>query len=109
MKFACPESQNRVLLKCGSIASGSAAASDDALDASSVFGVPGGADGVAAAVESDAVCACAQVGGAAMVSMRIRPNDRNKVIVGARDRRDIAVPRLARSRFIIKRNSIPMS
>src|SRR5208282_6322857 len=31
MKFACPESQKRVLLKCGNIASGSAAASSGGL------------------------------------------------------------------------------
>src|ERR1039458_1530996 len=66
MKFACPDSQKRVLLKCGNIASGSATASLGGLDGSSA---PGGAEAVVC-VESETTCDCAQTAGTAKPSTR---------------------------------------
>src|SRR5580700_761013 len=60
MKFACPESQNRVSLKCGNIASGLAMASLGALTGSS----DAGGAGDVACVASEAACDRAQRVGA---------------------------------------------
>ena len=103
MKFVCPESQKRVLLKCGNIASVSAAA----LAPESAGGLGGsnasGAAEEAAGVERKAVCACAQAAGAAAptadASARARDN------IGAAARRWPA-QRAATRAFIMNMNFI---
>src|SRR5271155_515599 len=67
MKFAWPESQNRVLLKWGNIDSVSAMASLGGLGGS----LTSGGAGVAVWVEVETVCDCAQPVGAAKPSTKV--------------------------------------
>src|SRR5208337_531989 len=93
MKFACPESQNRVFLKCGNVACGSALASLGGLGRSSALG-----DVEAAVwVEGEASCGCAQAAGAAAPSTK----------VSARERANGSpVPRLPSAHHFIRKESI---
>src|ERR1039458_62482 len=95
MKFVCPESQNRVFLKCGSIASVSALASVGGLAGSSASGV------AAAAVWVKAGAACAQDAGAATPSIKASAPD--KASPSPEPRRWLA------QRFTIKQSIMKMN
>src|SRR6202140_804275 len=81
MKFICPESQNRVSLKCGSIDSGSVVAGglSGALAGSSALagGVPVFGTGVGVGVGASCCCACA---GIAHVAAAISDNTARSVV-----------------------------
>lgn len=72
MKFACPESQKRELLKCGNIASGSAFASLEELGGSFEFAVVA-VVGVVCSVKAG-VSDCAQAADGAFIRITARAN-----------------------------------
>src|ERR1700674_2307000 len=99
MKFICPESQNRVSLKCGSIDSGSVTALAGTLDGSSA--TPAGVSffgigvGVGVGVGASACWACAGIMHAAATSSHSAANR----VVAALDLR-VRLPISSRVQFI---------
>src|SRR6266849_8008399 len=77
MKFICPESQNRVSFKCGSIDSGSVMPLGDALDAASALAGRVSLFGVGVGVGASACCAYT---GIAHVAAAISDNTARSVL-----------------------------
>src|ERR1700675_4124832 len=97
MKFICPESQNRVSLKCGSIDSGSVTALAGTLDGASAppAGVSFFGIGVGVGVGASACWACAGIMHAAATSSHSAANR----VVAALDLR-VRLPISSRVQFI---------